>query len=50
MFTVAPMGKTKEAIFFETPEVSVTAFMVSGRVTTVEQVENPVIKAGGIPL
>ena len=50
MFTVAPIGKTKDAIFLDTPEVSVTALMVRGRVTTVEQVENPVIKAGGIPL
>jgi len=49
MFTVAPMGRTKEAIFFETPDFSVTDLIVRGRVTIDEQVEKAVMRGGGMP-
>jgi len=44
------MGSTKPAAFLEAPDTSVTAFMVRGRVTMVEQVEKAVIKAESMPL
>lgn len=50
MFTVAPIGRTNDAIFFYTFECSVTARIVNGSVTTEEHVENAVISADGIPL
>ena len=49
MLIVAPMGSTNPAAFFEAPDTSVTAFMVRGRVTIVEQVEKAVISAESIP-
>jgi len=49
MLMVAPSGSTKEDIFSDTFEFLVTASIVSGSVTIVEPVENPVIKADGIP-
>jgi len=49
MFTVAPIGNTKFATRCDAPECSVTAFMVNGSVTIVEQVEKAVINAGIMP-
>jgi hypothetical protein len=49
MLMVAPMGSTKPAAFSEAPDVSVTAFMVNGSVTMVEQVEKAVIRADSMP-
>ena len=38
MLMVAPMGRTNPADLLEAPDTSVTAFMVRGSVTMVEQV------------
>jgi hypothetical protein len=43
------MGSTKEAIFFETPDFSVTDLIVKGRATIDEQVEKAVMRGGGMP-
>ena len=45
MLTVAPMGRMKDAILFETPTFSSTTFMVTGRVAPDELVEKA-IKSG----
>ncbi len=49
MFTVAPMGSTKLAILRDTRELPVTACIVRGNVTIVEQVEKAVMSAEGMP-
>src|SRR4030042_2564678 len=45
IFTVAPIGRVKFAIFSDTPDFSLTLFMVSGNAAAEEAVENAVNKA-----
>ena len=50
MFTVAPIGKTKLEMVFDTPAFFSTLLMVTGRVALEEQVEKAVNMAGVIAL
>ena len=45
MFTVAPNGGVKLAVFFDTPALSCTQRIVTGKVADEEEVENAVSSA-----